>query len=144
MPLIELCQPVVQKQIWNGLRKYVEQVVKQERLDYRGSGKERREYIHALDAARLSVDMINEKYQNKSINITGTQVYTSLEMLNMIREIANNQVEIQFKSSKESSDHYKTTPYRYIPKKAMKLVPEEFVDLGSGILDLMEKSDTED
>ena len=109
-----------------------------------GTGEEIREYIHVKDAARLSVDMINEKYQNKSINITGTQVYTSLEMLNMIREIANNQVEIQFKSSKESSDHYKTTPYRYIPKKAMKLVPEEFVDLGSGILDLMEKSDTED
>ena len=88
--------------------------------------------------------MINTKYENKSINITGTQVYTSLEMLNMIKEIANSGVEIKFKSSDESSDHYKTTPYRYIPKKAMKLVPEEFVDLGSGILDLMEKLNTED
>ena len=131
-------------QVWNSLNKYVYQALNKGKIEYIGTGEEIREYIHVKDAARLSVDMIDTKYQNKSINITGTQVYTSLEMLNMIKEIANNKVEIQFKSSKESSDHYKTTPYRYIPKKAMKLVPEEFVDLGSGILDLMEKSDTED
>ncbi|MAY13429.1 MAG: NAD-dependent epimerase [Euryarchaeota archaeon] len=131
-------------QSWNSLNKYVYQALNKGKIEYIGTGEEIREYIHVKDAARLSVDMIDTKYQNKSINITGTQVYTSLEMLNMIKEIANNKVEIQFKSSKESSDHYKTTPYRYIPKKAMKLVPEEFVDLGSGILDLMEKSDTED
>ena len=131
-------------QIWNSLNKYVYQALNEGKIEYIGTGEEIREYIHVKDAARLSVDMIDKKYQNRSINITGTQVYTSSEMLNMIKEIANSSVEIEYKSSIESGDHYKITPYRYIPKKAMKLVPEEFVDLGSGILDLMEKSDPED
>jgi UDP-glucose 4-epimerase len=130
-------------QVWNSLNKYINEALSKGKIEYIGTGEEIREYIHVKDAARLSVDMIDGKYKNKSINITGTQVYTSSEMLNMIKEIANSNVEIEFKSSKESNDHYKTTPYRYIPKKAMKLVPDEFVDLGSGILDLMEKSEPE-
>ena len=68
--------------------------------------------------------------------------YIPFHFINQLLEL--DLLEIKFKSSDESSDHYKTTPYRYIPKKAMKLVPEEFVDLGSGILDLMEKLNTED
>ena len=41
-------------QAWNGLRRYVSQVIQEGKLDYRGTGKERREYIHVHDAARLS------------------------------------------------------------------------------------------
>ena len=131
-------------QNWNSLNKYVYESVNNGKIDYIGSGDEIREYIHIKDAARLSAKAIDKKYDNKSINITGTQVYTSREMLKMIKEIANNEVKINFHQAEESSNHYEMTPYRYKPKKAMKLVPDEFVDLGSGILDLMEKmSDTE-
>jgi UDP-glucose 4-epimerase len=126
-------------QTWNSLNKYVYEAIQNRTIDYIGSGDEIREYIHVKDAAKLSAKVINDKYDNKSINITGTQVYTSSEMLNMIKEIADNNTTINFHSAEESSDHYKITPYRYIPKKAMNLVPDEFVDLGSGILDLMEK-----
>jgi UDP-glucose 4-epimerase len=31
------------------------------------------------------------------------------------------------------------TPYRYTPKHAKKLVPSEFVDLGQGILEVVEE-----
>ena len=31
------------------------------------------------------------------------------------------------------------TPYRYTPKYAYKLVPEEFIDLGQGLLELVEE-----
>jgi len=130
-------------QNWNSLNKYVYQALNEGKIEYIGTGEEIREYIHVKDAARLSVDMIDKKYENSSINITGTQIYTSSEMLDMIKEIANSDIEIEFKSSSESNDHYKITPYRYIPKKGMKLVPDEFVDLGSGILDLMEKLDSD-
>ncbi len=31
------------------------------------------------------------------------------------------------------------TPYRYTPKQATKLVPDEFIDLGQGILEIVEE-----
>ena len=37
-------------QRWNGLRRYVEQVIREGRLDYPGTGQERREYVHVRDA----------------------------------------------------------------------------------------------
>jgi nucleoside-diphosphate-sugar epimerase len=35
--------------------------------------------------------------------------------------------------------HYISTPYRYTPKQAKKLIPSEFIDLGEGILEIVEE-----
>jgi hypothetical protein len=35
------------------------------------------------------------------------------------------------------------TPYRYTPRQAKKLVPDEFVDLGEGVLQLVEEISSE-
>jgi len=125
-------------QSWNGLRKYVEQVVREGRLDYRGSGKERREYIHVSDAARLSVDILDNQHRNRAITVTGHQVLNSRVLIDMIFEIAGVEHNAHF-SDGMAGDHYETTPYRYRPERAMKLVPEEFVDIGQGILDIVEE-----
>jgi len=130
-------------QDWNSLNKYVYEAINHEEINYIGDGNEIREYIHVKDAARLSSKAIEKEYDNKSINITGTQVFTSGEMLNMIKEILNDNVKINFHKASRSNDHYKITPYRHRPKKAMKLVPDKFVDLGSGILDLIETMEDE-
>ena len=126
-------------QDWNGLRRYVEQVVKEGRLDYRGSGKERREYIHVSDAARLSVDILDDSYKNRAITVTGHQVLSSKVLIDMIFEIAGVAHNVNFSETNTPGDHYETTPYRYTPQRALKLVPDEFVDIGQGIMDLVEE-----
>ncbi len=126
-------------QDWNGLRRYVEQVVKEGRLDYRGSGKERREYIHVSDAARLSVDVLDDSYKNRAITVTGNQVLSSKVLIDMIFEIAGVECNVNFSETNAPGDHYETTPYRYTPQRALKLVPDEFVDIGQGIMDLVEE-----
>jgi UDP-glucose 4-epimerase len=125
-------------QKWNGLRKYVEQVVKEGKINYRGSGKERREYIHAEDAARLSVNVLDKAHKNRAITVTGHQILSSEVLIDMIFEIANVKRDVIFSSENINLDHYETTPYRYTPKNAMKLVPDEFVDIGQGILEIVE------
>ena len=125
-------------QSWNGLRKYVSQVVKNGKLLYSGTGEERREYIHTEDAARLSVDVLDDAHKNQAITVTGHQVLNSNELLNMIFEIAGKEQDVEFTSENLSGDHYIMTPYRYTPKRAKKLVPEEFVDIGQGILEIVE------
>ena len=125
-------------QEWNGLRGYVEQVMKKGTLDYRGTGKEKREYIHVLDAAKLTADILDDKYINKAITVTGHQVTQSEEMINLIFEIAGKQKSVFYNEQNINPDHYVNTPYRFTPKIALKLVPEEFYDLGQGILEVME------
>jgi len=126
-------------QDWNGLRRWVSQAVLSSKIDYRGIGKERREYIHAEDAAQLSTKILDEKYENMAVTITGTQVLTSCELLSMIEEICGKKLDISYTEEYDSNYHYLTTPYRYTPKTAKKLIPEEFVDIGQGILDLVEE-----
>ena len=125
-------------QSWNGLHRYVEQVVREGRLDYIGTGKERREYIHVKDASRLSVDIIDNLYKNKAVTITGNQVLDSEVLINMIFEISDTKYDVNFIKENIPGDHYETTPYRFNPERAMKIVPKEFVDIGEGILDLIE------
>ena len=126
-------------QSWNGLRKYVSEVVKTGKLEYFGTGRERREYIHVKDAARLSVDILDDKHRNKAITVTGSQVLNSGELIELIFEIAGKEKEVIFRGEGRKGHHYSMTPYRYTPKQAQKLIPDEFVDLGQGVLEIVEE-----
>ena len=57
----------------------------------------------------------------------------------MIFEISGMKANINFESEM-SNYHYSLTPYRYTPKKAKKLVPNEYIDIGQGILNLIEET----
>lgn len=129
-------------QSWNGLYKYVEKIIRDGKIIYGGKGDERREYIHAHDAARLSADILNKKYLNKSVTITGLQVLDSHSLINMIFEIAGIKYNANFSEKNISSDHYKITPYRYQADQAVKIVPDEFIDIGQGIMELIEEIHT--
>ena len=126
-------------QDWNGLRSYVREILESGRLDYDGTGQERREYIHVQDAARLSVDILDERNRNRAITITGTQILTSTELIEMIFEIAGKKSNVEYRDRKRDQYHYSRTPYRYTPKQSMKLIPNEFIDLGQGILEIVEE-----
>lgn len=126
-------------QNWNGLKKYIIQAVNDKSIKHSGSGKEKREYIHVIDAAKLSVKAIDNNYKNESLTLTGTQVLTSSELLDMIEEIMGEEVEKTFLNKQGSFDHYTLTPYRYSPKPGVKLVSQDFVDIGQGILSVVEE-----
>jgi UDP-glucose 4-epimerase len=125
-------------QNWNGLRKYIQQILTKGYIDYSGTGKERREYIHVVDAAKLSVEILDEKYINKAITLTGHQMMYSDEMMDMIFEIAGKKKKVNYTNREGDPDHYTNTPYRFTPKSAIKLVPEDYCDLGQGILEVIE------
>jgi UDP-glucose 4-epimerase len=126
-------------QKWNGLKRYVTEAVKQGRIVYPGTGEERREYIHVQDAARLSVEALVPEYANECLTLTGTQILNSSELLRMIREIMGGKLEIKFNPEQRDPEHYEMTPYRFTPRVARKMVPNVFVDIGQGILDLVEE-----
>ena len=126
-------------QQWNGLTRIVTEMVTKDKVVYGGTGHERREYIHVKDAARMSVDVLTEKYNRKAVMLTGTQVLTSEDLLSMIREVLQKDMDIEFDTSSSSHNHYLLTPYQYIPKSAVKIISEECVDIGQGILELVDE-----
>jgi len=125
-------------QVWNGVYRYLHQAIKDGKIDYPGSGEEKRKYIHVFDAARLSVDILDEKYQNQCVIITGNVDLASRDLLTMIREMLNKKTDLQF-TNKEFFHHYTLTPYSFIPKMGMQLTPNPSVDIGEGLLQQIEE-----
>jgi UDP-glucose 4-epimerase len=128
-------------QEWNGLKGFVTQAITQGRIVYPGTGQERREYIHVADAARMSVDALAPEFNNACLTLTGSQVMTTREMLEMIGEILGRDVTLTFATgeSEYRLHHYQATPYRYLPKLGRKIVPNTFIDLGQGILEIIDE-----
>ena len=105
------------------------------KLNLIGDGEEQREYIHAADAAKLSVDILeNEEYKNKHIILTGTQKVKRIDLFNMVSEILGDDITIKLLKS-EKTGHYKYTPYSFQPSISQKLLPNPQIDLGQGILE---------
>ncbi|MEK9569877.1 MAG: NAD-dependent epimerase/dehydratase family protein [Paracoccaceae bacterium] len=126
-------------QKWNGIKGFALQVVNTGALEYLGNGSEIREYIHVHDAAKLSVRALKDEYNNKAITITGVQSMKVSQMFSMLFEIAGKKLNVKYLDEQQGSSHYGNTPYRYTPKPSLKIVPTEFVDLGQGLLDIVEE-----
>ena len=71
--------------------------------------------------------------------MTGQQVLVSEELIDMIFEIVGIEKNVNFIDRDFNPDHYLMTPYRYTPKRAKKLMPKNFIDLGEGILEIIEE-----
>lgn len=125
-------------QMWNGVYRYIYHALMEGRIDYPGTGEEKREYIHVVDAARLSVEVLKPEFRNEYVIITGTQSMTSRELLTMIKEMLGNKIAINF-SGKKRDDHYTISPYTFSPKLGKKLVSNSFVDIGQGILQVTDE-----
>jgi UDP-glucose 4-epimerase len=106
----------------NYIYNLVKQAVTTRKIAHSGDGEEQREYIHAADAAKLSVDILeNEEYKNKHIILTGTQKVKRIDLFNMISEILGDDITIKLKSGK--TGHYKYTPYSFQPSISQKCYP---------------------
>lgn len=125
-------------QEWNGMFKIISEILKTNKINYNGSGEEIRDYIHIIDAIKLTIDCMKNEYKNKSIIITGSQSITSKKLLELIFEILGiNKRNISIQKRNIKNYHYTYTPYKYIPNQAVKLIPNNYIDLGSGILEII-------
>lgn len=113
----------------------IKEALTKKRITYQGSGQEVREYINVRDAARLSVDMLDKKYDNKYMIITGHNTLKVENMLEMLKEMMGNNIVIE-KNDKDADDaHYTMTPYSFQPKIGQKIVSNEYMDFGQGLLE---------
>jgi len=122
----------------NGLRRIVRAALKDGKLRYEGNSDSMREYIHVEDAARASVHALNDDFKNESVVLTGQETMRVLDMLRMLAEILGlPEKSVEFIDGNYAG-HYVRTPYAYQPKLGRKFIPPIHVDLGQGLLQLID------
>lgn len=101
-----------------------------------GDGEELREYLHVLDAARGSVEILSDEFENQYVILTGKQQMRIKDLLFMIKEMLGSKIKIEFLSPKQNT-HYEITPYSFAPKIGRSLTSRTYVDLNQGILEII-------
>lgn len=119
---------------FNFINNIIRQAILDEKIVRKGDGEETREYIHVLDAARASVEILHKNYLNEHVMITGQKSFRIRDLLKMMKEMFRYEIEIVY-SEEHMSGHYNITPYVFKPIVAKKYILNYYHDLGQGILD---------
>jgi UDP-glucose 4-epimerase len=130
----------------NFIQSVLKQALTEKRIVRYGDGDELREYIHVWDAAQSSVDLLAPEFANTSVIVTGQQPIRVRDLLTMINEMLGHQVAIEYREPDHPNDearnwHYRITPYAYRPAIARRLTKSSYLDLGQGLLDLLQQID---
>lgn len=121
----------------NGLNKIINSALKKGVVNYIGDKESMRDYIHVDDAASASIHVLTNEFINESVVLTGQEPMRVIDMLKMLAEI----LDLPKKSVKitkgQVTGHYVRTPYAYRPKFSKKYIPPRHIDLGQGLLQLI-------
>ncbi|MBI5077292.1 NAD-dependent epimerase/dehydratase family protein [Candidatus Falkowbacteria bacterium] len=122
----------------NPIYRLLKQIIQEQKISYWGSGEETREYIHVEDAARCSVEILEQNFINQHVILSGHHPIKSKEMLTMINEALGNKFPMEFRQE-NPEDHYQVTPYSYNPKIGRKYISSFYLDMGQGLLQCFEE-----
>ena len=127
----------------NSVYRYLRQALVSRRISVQATGDEIREYIHVKDAAENSVAILADEFRNQSVTLTGHSPMRFRELLQMIREIVGQDVEIALEppppGGADARGHYSFTPYTFRPKVGRKLAAHAYIDLGQGLIECLEE-----
>lgn len=118
----------------NAIYRFISQALTEGKITRYGDGEELREYIHVADAAKGSVEILSQEFENQHVILTGQQQIKIKDLLCMIREMLDNKIELEYLPPNQSH-HYEITPYTFRPKVGKRLTSRSYLDLGQGILD---------
>lgn len=122
----------------NGIYRMLHEAIQNHSVTYHGSGDAIREYIHVEDAARMSVQVLAPEFANRHLILTGQEKMRIRDVMTMISEMMPWDVALHFDQDKPGH-HYQITPYAFQPRVGRKLVLNEHVDLGQGLLDCIQE-----
>ena len=122
----------------NGLFRIVSNALETGVVRYNGSPDAFREYIHVEDAAKASVNALGVDFRNQSVVLTGQEPMRIVDLLKMLAEILGLPESVEFIEG-DYVGHYNRTPYAYLPKLGRKYVAPFHVDLGQGLIQLIDE-----
>lgn len=121
----------------NAIERFVYEALTKGSITYYGSEDALREYVHVDDASTATLEILKPEFENQNIIISGNQPMRVGNLFKMIGEMMGKELKIEYQND-PNSGHYQITPYSFMPKIGRKLTPPLTVDLGQGILRVME------
>ena len=98
-----------------------------------------REYVHVEDAARLSVDAAGDDFADQHLTITGPNQTRLRDLFTMFSEILGREVLVDYVPPHGHDHvHYRITPSSWNPKVGRKLTSSCYVDMGQGLLQILD------
>lgn len=122
----------------NAIERFVTEALTTGKIRYYGPPTALREYVHVDDAATATLEILKPQFANQNIIISGNQPMRVGDLFKMIGEMLGKELVIEYDND-PNSGHYQITPYAFMPKIGRKLIPPLTVDLGQGILRVMEE-----
>ena len=120
----------------NGLLKIVYDAVKKKKIIYRGTKKAVRSYIHVLDAAKASADILKNRYSQQVVLIKGKKSIRIKDLLLELKKITNLKSKLVF-LNKTQKGHYDKTPKPYEKFKTSNYFRKNSLDYKKGLLQLV-------
>lgn len=87
----------------NGIYKIIEDALNLKKLIYIGNKKAKRKYIHVVDAAKASVQVLSSNYKNKVINLVGKKTFKIQKLFLILKKV--------LKLPKEKKVNYLNKPF---------------------------------
>jgi UDP-glucose 4-epimerase len=97
------------------------------------------------DAAKYSTAILAPEYENQHVIISGHQAIKVKDLLTMIKEMMGGKIAVEYRPPEDARSpfqpklHYEVTPFSFKPTIAHKLVGNDYLDLGQGLLTLLDE-----
>lgn len=120
----------------NGLFKIVYDAVKKNKIIYRGTQKAVRSYIHVLDAAKASADILHNKFNQKVVLIKGKKTIKIKDLLLELKKITKLKSKLVF-LNKTQKGHYDKKPKPFKKFKTYNYFRKDSLDYKKGLSELV-------
>lgn len=120
----------------NNINKIVGHAIKSKQIIYEGKANTKRRVIHAKDAAYAAVKVLEKKYENKSVLITGNKNFKIGEILKIIKKKLNIKNKIIYKN-KNLYGHYVKSPFNDQTIPYVQLKPKKQIKVEQGIKEII-------
>ena len=104
----------------NGIYKIIDDAINLKRLIYIGNKNAKRKYIHVVDAAKASVDILSKKYKNQVVNLVGKKTFKIGKLFTILKKILKLSVKKKVNYlDKKFTGHYIKSPKIFKPKSGI-------------------------
>ena len=110
---------------YNGINVIINTGIKKKELIYEGSKRAARKYIHVEDAVKACIKVIQKKYKNKYLTITGRHLVKIKNVLNILAKYLNISNDKIRYLNHTNRGHYDIKPTTFVPRLGKHLKNKE-------------------
>lgn len=122
----------------NGISKIMHIAKKKNKLEYGGTSKALRKFIHIEDACKATVDLMKRKFDNKIVCIMGNKTTKIKDLMNYLQKKLNIK-KISY-NNKPQLGHYDVNPFNYKPSKTIFYYRKKHIDFYKGLEEIIKKN----